>query len=302
MKRPRSALPQLRALSVFEVAARHENFTAAAAELYVTQAAVSKTIQGLEAELGCALFTRSGRTIRLTRPGRELYECARSALDYLEEGCARVRAETGLASVTIAANTAVSHFWLGPRLRRFADDFPAESVRLVTSDRDRDLTDADNDLAVLYGHEQRMGWSQFRLFNEELVPVATRGYLAGEGFLERLPLAPAEIVNLTVLDYELHGAGWTNFETWFEWAGVRGAAHERQRMFSSYALAIDAMLDGEGLTLASRSMLPHMGAGRDLVEISDLVLRTDRAYFLAFRPERGLSGPAGKLFQWLVQP
>lgn len=301
MKIRRSALPSLRALSVFEVAARHENFTAAAGELHVTQAAVSKTIQGLEQELGCTLFTRSGRTIHLTRLGRELYDRARSALDYLEEGCAQVREETGGASVTIAANTAVSHLWLGPRLRHYADEAPADSVRLITSDRDRDLTDEGNDLAVLYGHERRMGWTQARLFDEELVPVATHAYLAEHGLLERLPLTPDVITELTVLEYEMHGAGWTNFGSWLEWTGARDTRRKRQRVFSSYALAIDAMLDGEGLTLGSRFLLSQRGAGRDVVEVSDQVLLTDRAYFLAFRPERDLTPPAGKLFQWLLR-
>lgn len=300
MNRPRADLPSLRGLVVFEVAARLENFTAAAGELCVTQAAVSKTIQSLEAELGCALFSRSGRTIHLTRTGRELYERTRSAFDYLEEGCGQVRAEIAGPSVTIAANTAVSHYWLGPRLRHYADHAPDDSVRLLTSDRDADLLDEGNDLAVLYGTAQRMGWSQVRLFEEELVPVATRGYLAEHGLLERVPLPPEELTRLTVLDYELHGAGWTNIGTWLEWAGVRSPARDTQRVFSSYALAIDAMLDGEGLTLASRPLLPRRGGARDVIEVSDRPLRTDRSYFLGFRPDRELAAPAKRLFQWLV--
>ncbi len=296
----RRALPPLRALAVFETAARHQNFTAAARELSVTQAAVSKTIQGLETELGCALFTRSGRTIRLTRGGRELYERTRSALDYLEEGCAQLRIGHEGKPVTIAANTAVSHFWLGPRLRRYTDYAPSDSVRLITSDRDADLTDEDNDLAVLYGYEQRVGWSQAKLFDEELVPVAARRHLRDAGLLDRLPLAPELVAGQSVLDYELQGAGWTNFGTWLEWVGVPGGPRNRHRVFSSYALAIDAMLDGEGLALASRPLLSRMLADGDVMEVSDLRLRTERAYFLGFRPERGLREPALRLFQWLA--
>lgn len=300
MGRRRSSLPSLRALSVFEVAARRQSFTAAAGELHVTQAAVSKTIHGLEEELGCALFTRAGRTIQLTRTGRELYERTRAALDYLEEGCAQVRAEIVGPSVTIAANTAVSHYWLGPRLRHYADCAPDESVRLITSDRDADLLDEANDVAVLYGPPQRMGWHQARLFDEELVPVATHAHLAEHGLFDRLPLSPTALTELPVLDYELHGEGWTNFGTWLEWAGVRTPPRDRRRVFSSYALAIDAMLEGEGLTLGSRALLPRRGPLREVVEVSDRTLRTDRAYFLAFRPERGLSLPAQRLFDWLT--
>ena len=295
----RNALPPLRTLAVFEAAARQENFTAAARELNVTQAAVSKTILRLEADLGCALFTRSGRTVRLTRTGRSLFERTRSALDYLEEGCAQIRVGGG-TPVTIAANTAVSHFWLGPRLRRYADFAPSDSVRLITSDRDADLTDENNDLAVLYGHDQRVGWSLAKLFDEELVPVAARRYLRDSGLLERLPLAPELVAEHSVLDYELQGAGWTNFGTWLEWAGARGAFHDRHRVFSSYALAVDAMLDGEGLALASRPLLSRMLADGEVMEVSDLRLRTERAYFLGFRPERKHGEATLRLFQWLT--
>lgn len=298
----RNALPPLRALAVFETAARHENFTAAARELNVTQAAVSKSVQGLEADFGCALFTRSGRTIRLTRTGRVLYERTRSALDYLQEGCAQIRlGGGGTPVVTVAANTAVSHFWLGPRLRRYADVAPSDSVRLITSDRDADLTDEDNDLAVLYGYEERVGWTQVKLFDEELVPVAARRYLRESGLLECLPLAPERVAGQSVLDYELQGAGWTNFETWLKWVGVPPAPRDRHRVFSSYALAVDAMLDGEGVALASRPLLSRMLADGGVMEVSNLRLTTERAYFLGFRSERRLREPALRLFQWLAK-
>ena len=91
LKKHRYALPPLRMLAVFEAAAQFENFTTAAEHLFVTQAAVSKTIQSLEANLGCALFNRTGRTIKLTHEGYELYERTQSALDYLEEGCQKIR-------------------------------------------------------------------------------------------------------------------------------------------------------------------------------------------------------------------
>ncbi len=60
------------------------------------------------------------------------------------------------------------------------------------------------------------------------------------------------------------------------------------------------MLDGEGVTLASRPLLPRAGPWRDVVEVSDRHLTTDRAYYLAFRSDAGLREPAKRLFQWLL--
>ena len=66
----RSRLPPLNSLRLFEAAARHENFTSAAAELGMTQAAVSYQVKLLEERLGLKLFRREGRGVVLTEPGR----------------------------------------------------------------------------------------------------------------------------------------------------------------------------------------------------------------------------------------
>lgn len=76
----------LTAFRVFEAAAIRMNFTAAARDLGVTQAAVSRRISALEDHLGCALFHRNGRLLRLTEEGELLLTHTTTALDYLEEG------------------------------------------------------------------------------------------------------------------------------------------------------------------------------------------------------------------------
>ena len=63
-------LPSLNALRTFEAAARHESFTKAAADLSVTQSAVSHQVKALEVELGLKLFIRESKSLILTDPGR----------------------------------------------------------------------------------------------------------------------------------------------------------------------------------------------------------------------------------------
>jgi LysR family glycine cleavage system transcriptional activator len=63
-------LPPLNWLRSFEAAARLLNFTQAAAELHMTQAALSQQIKGLESQLGCALFKRLPRSLELTDSGQ----------------------------------------------------------------------------------------------------------------------------------------------------------------------------------------------------------------------------------------
>ena len=72
------APPPLAALRTFEVAARHLSFTKAAAELHVTQGAVSQQIKQLEATLGFDLFHRRTRGLALTEKGQALAETAQA--------------------------------------------------------------------------------------------------------------------------------------------------------------------------------------------------------------------------------
>jgi LysR family glycine cleavage system transcriptional activator len=79
-------LPPLNALRTFEAAARHLSFTKAAAELFVTQAAVSHQIKALEDHLGIPLFRRLNRALMLTDEGQALLPFVRAAFDQLADG------------------------------------------------------------------------------------------------------------------------------------------------------------------------------------------------------------------------
>ena len=65
-------LPPLGTLVAFEAAARHQSFTRAAAELNLTQAAISRQIRLLEEDMGLELFVRANRAVTLTTEGRDL--------------------------------------------------------------------------------------------------------------------------------------------------------------------------------------------------------------------------------------
>ena len=184
MKRYRSSLPPLDALIFFEAAARENSFTRSAAELNVTQAAVSKRIRELEAHLGVPLFERRGRKLVLTRAGAALHDKTVMALEFLDSACKSLRDDGG-EIVRIAANTAISHFWLGPRLKTFGLTDPPPAVEVRTSDRLSDIVDGENDLAVIYGYGDTPGWECTRLFPERLVAVASPDYLQSSGLGEQ---------------------------------------------------------------------------------------------------------------------
>src|SRR5437870_1889283 len=84
LKRVRE-LPSLDLLKGFEAAARNLSFTKAAAELFVTQSAISRQVQTLEDQLGVALFRRHHRELRLTEEGQTFYKTTGEVLRLLRD-------------------------------------------------------------------------------------------------------------------------------------------------------------------------------------------------------------------------
>jgi len=112
-------LPTLTGLRAFEAAARLGSFTSAAAELHVTQAAISRSVKALESQLGVPLFGRSANQLALTREGRELLPALSSAFGLMGKAVARVRAAHDAPLLTVGVWPTFAIRWLIPRLARF---------------------------------------------------------------------------------------------------------------------------------------------------------------------------------------
>ena len=301
MQSYRRDLPSLDALIFFEAAARHNSFTAAASELFVTQAAVSKRIKELEGQLGIRLFHRKGRKLSLTGAGRRLYDRSATALEYLEDAVLSEMQEGGEV-VQIAANSSSSLFWLGPRLRDFGLATDAGPVRLLTSDRLRDLLERDNDLAVTYGRGDIPGWESSLLFAEELVPVAHPHYLAGLGYPADTQLGEIGATGGAVLlEYERLAPDWINWKVWIQKTGIRELAAIPLHHCGSYARAIGEAIAGNGIALGSLGLIDsEIDAGR-LSVIGQQGLRGGKGYYISTQRHRKLSVSAARLRTALLQ-
>lgn len=143
-------LPPLSAVRVFEAAARHENFTKAASELGMTQAAVSYQIRILEERLGAPLFARSKRRVTLTEAGRRAAPVISGAFDTLAEALSTIAADNESVLAVSTAPTFASA-WLAPRLGTFQVRHSDLAVRLETSNRLVDFVAEDVDVAIRIG-------------------------------------------------------------------------------------------------------------------------------------------------------
>ncbi len=288
----------LEGLRVFETAARHMSFTDAARELSVTQAAVSRRIKSLEGLLGFDLFLRKGRGLVLTPKGRRLFDRVQAALDYLGEELDAITDHEAERQVSIAASASISHLWLSPRLRAFAAIAPQVSVRVLTTDSLDRLASTEHDLTILYSKGQHPDWALTRLVAEELVPVAAPAYLQTDAPVD---LAPRDVAELTLLDYQRVNIRWVTLQGWFERQAPALPPPRPAVVYSSYALAVDAALRGDGVVLGSRGMLRPLLDSGQLIEVSRQVLVTGYGYDLGIPRHRPVSEASFMLAKFLIR-
>jgi LysR family glycine cleavage system transcriptional activator len=164
-------LPPLELLRSFEAAARRLSFTLAAGELHLTQSAVSRQIQQLEASLGVLLFERRHRALSLTEAGGVMQRAVTDSLERLRDATARVRASAAPRQVAITTTPGFASLWLIPKLARFTGTHPQVDVRVSATLEALDLDASRLDLAVRFSPIGRgVGPA---LFEESVIPLCS---------------------------------------------------------------------------------------------------------------------------------
>ncbi|SPR97965.1 LysR substrate-binding domain-containing protein [Cupriavidus taiwanensis] len=236
-------------LRFFVVAVTHGGFAAAGRALGVPKSTVSKRVAELEQALQARLLYRSSRSFTLTDAGRDFYDHAHAALieaEAAQEAVQRRVAEpSGTVRITAAVPTAQRY--LAPHLPALARAYPRLHVQLEVSDRMVDLVQEGFDIAVRshFAPLPDSGLVQRQLAVEEIVLVASPGYLAGRG----TPEAPAQ---LSGHDGLLTGSA---AGTWRLWGpqGARAEASPVPRMtVNESTVLLGAAVAGLGIV-----PLPH---------------------------------------------
>jgi LysR family glycine cleavage system transcriptional activator len=239
-------LPSLNALKAFEASARHESFTRAAAELSVTQGAVSQQVKALEEELGVRLFRREHQRLAITETGRDYLGVVRDAFDRLAAGTERMlqRQGSGLLNVSTSPNFAAK--WLVHRLGRFSEAHPDIDLRISASIHHVDFAREEVDLAVRHGDGRWPGLDVSRLCAEELFPVCSPALLQGPKALK----TPADLKRFPLL----HANDASHWIRWLERAGVTGVNVDKGVVFNQASMVIDAAIQGQGVAMARTAL------------------------------------------------
>jgi len=281
----------LNALRAFEAAARTGSVSKAAAELLVTQGAVSRQIKKLELFVGADLLDRRSAPLRLTDAGKMLLPTLSSAFLMVEQSLEAVMTDRSVLRLQVAPTFAIR--WLMPRVEAFRSLHPRLDLR-VTTTLPYDRIDTHSfDAGILYGDGHWPGFDAVPLAREVLAPVC-----APDALQSGAPLRRIEDLRGQTL---LHGTGdKRDWPLWLDAAGVREPSARDGPAFETLELAVRAAEAGHGVALGDLSLIgDDIGKGRIVVPFGPAVESGRGTYFVspASRTER----PAIRAFrEWIL--
>ena len=291
-------LPPLAAIRAFEAAARHESFTAAAAELGLTQAAVSYQVKALEERLGAPLFLRERGRARLTPLGLRLLPTLSQAFDSIEAAFASHREEDETL-LTVTTTHTFANTWLAWRLGAFQMEHPDLAVRMTTSNELCDLRAGDADIAIRAGTGGWEGLEHHRLFESSFTPMASPQCLAeAERKLGR-KLEPADLPDQNRIG--------PSDDWWQQWFADNGVPAD-ESVFRKAGIRLDnqaneghAAMGGQGFALLTPLLWKgDVAAGRLAVPFPDRVSNRGWAYWLLYPSDRRLTPKVKRFKEWML--
>jgi LysR family transcriptional regulator, glycine cleavage system transcriptional activator len=291
---PRRYLPPIPALMALEAIDRLGTASAAAEELSLTQGAISRALQTLEAQLGVPLLTRERQRLHLTPAARDYVAEVRKALNLLASASLTLRANPTGGSLNLAILPAFGMHWLAPRLARFAQSHPEVTVNLSTRLKPFDFTGSNFDAAIHYGRFDggRQDWpgvDSLKLMDEEVIAVAAPGLP---------PLAKAtDILALPMLQLESRPGDWGR------WLAHHG--HPGQRppgmMFDQFATLTQAAIHGMGVALIPTYLIQRELTESRLVPVFGGPVAALGSYYLVWPRTGPDRGPLRSFRDWLAE-
>lgn len=288
----RRLTPSMSLLLAFEAAARHESYTRAAQELALTQSAVSRQVQSLEALLGITLFRREGRNIVLTDVGRLYRRELDGALTQIRKATLQAVAYgSGVGTLRLALLPTFGSKWLLPRLNDFYATNPGVQVHIHSRIQAVDFDEDDIDAAISVGSADQPGLVVHPLLEEMMVVVASPDALAND---ERDD--PRAIARQLLLQVASHPP------LWADWFARHGLNPDQMRAGPNFELTshlIQAVRAGIGVGLVPRLLVEDEMRQGHLVTVGETI-PSQRTYCLVYPPRNEVLPSLEAFKSWLL--
>lgn len=282
-------------LLAFESTARHSNFTKAAEELCLSQSAVSRQVQNLEQLLCADLFDRNGRNIKLSSHGELYLREISAAIQQVRTASARVfNSRQAGDSLRLAVLPMFASKWLMPRLIRFEEKYPDQSITLISRSNYFDLLQSDVHACISLNAPAREGVVTVPLIKTATVLIAHPDLLRDKPIHQASDVLCHRLLETT-----------SSYFGWREACALSGLDLNRLALGSRYeytAHLIQAVMDGLGIALvADMFVQAECRQGQlAIAHVPDLVLQ-DKHYSISYSHEDHGQAGLHRFVQWLSE-
>jgi len=248
-------------LLAFLAVTRERSFTRAAAQLGVSQSALSHTIRALETRLGVRLLTRTTRSVAPTEAGEQLYNNLAPRFEEIDAGLAEVieLRDSPRGTIRITATDYAANSVLWPRLAPFMSQYPDIKVEIMTDYGLTDIVAERYDIGVRLGDQVAQDMIAVRVAPDlRMVIVAAPCYLQAHP----APRTPEDLAHHNCINLRLPTHGGC-----YPWELKKGKTElqvrvEGQLTFNSSYQMLEAALSGCGLAFIPQDLAAsHVAAG-----------------------------------------
>jgi DNA-binding transcriptional LysR family regulator len=277
-------------LLAFVTVARERSFTRAAAQLNVSQSALSHTIRALEARLGLRLLARTTRSVAPTEAGERLLNAVGPRFDDIasEVAALSVLRDKPAGNIRINATEHAANTLLWPSLERILPDYPDIHVELIIDNRFIDIVAERYDAGVRIGDDVAKDMIAVRISPEvRMAAVASPAYLAKHP----PPKTPYDLADHNCIGLRMSTHG--NLYAWEFKKGKRevNVRVQGQLTFNSSPLRLRAALAGFGIANVPQDLAEEYIADGRLVHVLKDWTRIFPGYHLYY-PSRRQASPA----------
>ena len=292
MSEQQRLLPSMSMLQAFSAAARYESFTEAAAELGLTQGAISRQVRALESQLDAELFARVRKSVRLTAAGRRYAEEIDKALQTVRLASLDAMTQRAGGTLNLAILPTFGTRWLIPRFPAFLEEHPDITVNFATKLSPFDFKKEDLHAAIHYGRTDWPDTESTFLMKEETVPVAAPALLSEHAVNDE-----RDLLQLPLLHLATRPRAWPD---WFHDAGLERAGSSGM-VFEEIAAVAQAAAAGLGVSLLPRFLVEGELERGELAVVFERPLRSSFGYYLVTPRDRVGYAPVAAFREWLLR-
>lgn len=277
-------------LRSFECAARHLSFTAAAAELGITQSALSLHVRSLEAQLGCPLFYRAARNLTLTEVGQAYAFSVRQALRDIDLSTISLFGSNQKHELVVRAPISTATLFLAHRLPEFLRIHPDITIKLVSNIWAESAGRENVDVELRMGSGEWTDIPARKISTERIVRIAPKisgGKAPSTEDLQQQPL--------------IHILGFQQmWERYFSTTGVQQTQHASTFVVDTTIAAVDIVAAGGGnAIIVERFAKTAIETGRKVAIVGEAVPIEQSHYLIAGQNSKADAVAKQRFEAWL---